>query len=163
MNERATEGRREAGCVCCGGAREPERALCDRCYVAEQIARADVNEEWKAIFLRMASENLYGVYQEEEDLGVSIPGFFFGPFYYLYKGMWVKACVYMPIWIIMLGFIAGTLGMVEFFFREGFTLKKLYAVVILGWLTLGAVYLNFIRFGSPWRHYYRLKIWGKQW
>ena len=121
----------------------------------------DVNEQWKTRF-RFVEQyfqdgNFWKIKQETKELikeknisykeiynniylrnggfWSSLSAYFFGGFYYLVKGMWQKAIVYLFV-----------LGLISFLLPEG-----LYIVLWVVWWLL-----------APF-DYYRLKVLGKQW
>jgi len=72
----------------------------------DRISRLDVSDAWKDIF--RSFERAGGVdmkrareldYSERRSLTSNWAAFFFGPFYFLAKGLWRQALVWLLIWI----------------------------------------------------------------
>ncbi|MBR6163379.1 DUF2628 domain-containing protein [bacterium] len=81
------------------------------------------------------------IYIKNGGLGTFIASYIFGPFYYLFKGLWLKAIVY-------------TLMIICFFGVIGIFMQSLQIVVWVG----GALFAMLTPFD-----YFRLKILGRQW
>ncbi len=120
-----------------------------------KFARVDVNDKWKKRFKAIDGQVIDGEWwsfnpqfwkttlKERWDMGCTIyfsdflstlAAFFFGTFYYLFKGMWLKFFVYSALILIIAALTGGT--------GSAF------------WVICPAL--------APY-DYYRLKVLGKQW
>lgn len=103
-----------------------------------------MTEKLKNVPFSKRHEIYSSIYVENGGLGTFVASYLFGPFYYLFKGLWLKAIIYTLI--IMLIFIAIYIFVPAFRLTGG---------------TCGGCYAVFAML-APF-DYYRLKVIKKQW
>ncbi len=108
------------------------------------IFQSVMNDEYKNLSRKEAIKLNIGIRFNHGGIGTFLAGVFFGPFYYLVKGMWLKAIVYTLFLIILINILAFLMHIPENDHSFGSGLSVIFGLF------------------APF-DYYRLKVLGKQW